>query len=445
MTRAWIRRLWFCALVALTTAFLVPWLPAGVANAKAVGTYVAAISPGCAMAKSNVTLTATIKNTSASSSLGSAVLHSSVRNGFSNIQSSSFGTPVVTTSTGGASTKTWTVSRDPNNADGIYLQAASSEDALSPNESVAVTFVARAPSSAGTKTWSTTAWQPIHFPGAHLKLSGANPTVQVGSTCPPASVMFQAQPTDTVIGSCIDSSDCTGGGVKVFVADAYGNPVPGANVVLTIGTDPTGVAALHGGECTSNSCTQSTDASGVATFSDLLLGPTSSGYELEATVTGVAPVESDPFAITNTGPDCGEGGNPLCKATFSNGTGTVTAPPGTVLIIQSQQLDCSSDANPVDDPIAGTVTIIPSGDAPIAVDFDDSVSIPVSPQPFCKTIGTEGETEDVPFCQSVYPNGLDQPGGNEACLDQSVEFNGPDAATLQSVLYMDSADPTAKH
>ena len=78
----------------------------------------------------------------------------------------------------------------------------------------------------------------------------------------PAVVTFDgpngSQPTNTLVSSCINSSDCRSDGVKVYVTDNGGNPVPGASVTLTLGADPPGTAALSG------TLTQTTDGSGVA-------------------------------------------------------------------------------------------------------------------------------------------------------------------------------------
>ena len=523
MNHASIRRPRRSGIAFVATLFILGSLLGGVAQARSssVRKYVPSISPTCAPNSSNVQFTATITNDSSSNQvLGSALFHSSVSN-FHNIYSSSFSTPVAS---GG---KSWQVIRDVVDADGIYLRAATSNDALSPGESVSVLFTATTPSSTGNKTWSTYAWQSTIFLGSSFSLaSGASkPVVQVANACvgPPANISFFAGPSDTAAGSTMadvkvkvtdaannpvsgesvtlasaglassptapkttgsdgiatfsgiavktaagpytmTASDAAaslttdpapfnitpgpfsitfnkqptntlvnlpigGGDVEVTVKDAYGNPAPDTtSVVMTIGVDPTGSATLGGTK------TQNT-SSGVATFSDLTINMTSSGYKLMATSDSLQ-MNSDPFAITNTDNDC----NP-CTATFPNGTSTVSAPAGTTLIIETNQLDCSG----VGTPIAGTVTIIPSGSGPIPVSFTDTITLPVTgPYPFCKS--PPDPAEIVPLCNTLDGNGLDNDPEGVPCVTESVEFIGdPHAAILHSVLWINQYDPIGRH
>ena len=245
-------------------------------------------------------------------------------------------------------------------------------------------------------------------------------------TAGPPVIAFTQQPTDTLVDHAI-----AGGNVEVTMEDAYGNPVvDGTPITMSIGFDPTGSATLGG------STTQTT-VSGVATFSDLTIDTTSSGYVLRATSGSYA--DSDPFAITNTDNSCDP-----CEAQFSDGH-TVSAPAGTTLIIETNQLTCDS----VGDFIAGTVTIIPGGSGVIPVMFTDTIDLPVGgPFPFCKTSGPPGDetVHDVPLCNTI-TDGFDQPDGTEPCVKESVEFTGPhdETAILNSILYIDSTDPHAKH
>ena len=223
-----------------------------------------------------------------------------------------------------------------------------------------------------------------------------------------------------------------GGGVEVTVEDVDGNLVAdGTLVTMSIGVDPSGSAELGGTK------TQGT-VFGVATFTDLTIDTTSSGFTLHA-VAGAASADSDEFAITNTDSSCTD-----CTATFPNGS-TVSAPAGTILVIETNQLDCSGVTND----IAGTVTIIPTGTGVIVVEFIDTIDLPVGgPVPFCKTSGPpeDESVHTVPLCASI-PDGFDRPDGTEPCVTESVEFTGPTdtTATLRSRLYMDSFDPRARH
>jgi hypothetical protein len=239
-----------------------------------------------------------------------------------------------------------------------------------------------------------------------------------------------SQPTDTLQGNCINSADCSSDGVKVYVTDHLGTPVPGASVVLTLSTDPTGSAHLTG------TLTQTTDGSGIASFPDLKIDNSSSGYVLRATVGAVAPVDSATFAITNTDSGCTND----CTATFPNGTSTVSGPPGTTLIIETDQLDCAQ----LNDPIAGTVTIIPDPDTvgATAITFDDTIHFPITGlYPFCKTPNTN---VNVPFCDTIN-NGLDQDPNGVACVTETIVLHGSSNPTLHSVLYIDANDPGGKH
>jgi hypothetical protein len=290
-----------------------------------------------------------------------------------------------------------------------------------------------------TVTWNAIPWNGS-APGAGSTFSLVQPssiTTTISPSGSPSQLTFDgpngAQPAlYNVIGEFVKNS--VGGPVEVYVTDSCSDPVAdGTNVTISIGTDPTGVATLNGVHLGTETQTTS---SGVATFADVAVAPTSSGYTLHAAA-GSAAADSDTFDVTNTLPAC----TTDCTATFPNGTSTVTAPSGTVLIIETNQLQCSA----VQNPIAGTVTIIPPNDTdPIAATFEDKIPLPVAgPYPFCKT--PPDPPAAVPLCNTIQ-DGFDQPGGSEACLKESVEFTGdPDFATLHSILYLNAGDPRPAH
>jgi hypothetical protein len=264
------------------------------------------------------------------------------------------------------------------------------------------------------------------------------------------SITFSVPPKDT-----IKDQPINGGDVEVTVKDGQGNVVPdGTEVDVSIGTDPTGVANLSG---TSTGCTAAAEtvcaltSGGVATFSDLAIDTTSSGFQLQAVTSGLQPVDlgpvlSDPFAITNTDTSCGKDGNPPCTAEFDPDH-TISAPPGTTLIIETNQLDC-----PPFQGLAGTVTIIPDPDLSpgtvTPVQFTDAVQLGFEvPFPFCKapTDGVDSVGHLVPLCNEI-PDGLDQPDGSVSCVTESVEMIGGSQGLLHSVLYVNEFDPPAgKH
>ncbi len=251
---------------------------------------------------------------------------------------------------------------------------------------------------------------------------------------PPASLTFVTQPENTLVDDCINRLGCQGsGGVEVEVEDAFGNHVAdGTNVTMSLGVDPTFVATLDG------TFTQPTSG-GIATFPDLTIDTTSSGYQLHATTTGPITGDSTEFAITNTNTSCGGPGEPACTATFPNGTSTVSAPAGTELIIETNQLECSG----VETPIAGTVTINPSGTGVIQVEFTDQTTFPIlAPFPFCKSPPEPPAT--VPLCNTI-DNGFDQNPDGVPCIEQTFVPGVFPAVTINSTLWMDSTDPHAKH
>ena len=129
-----------------------------------------------------------------------------------------------------------------------------------------------------------------------------------------------------------------------------------------------------------------------------------------------------------------------CTATFPNGTSTVTAPAGTELIIETNQLQCSG----VQNPIAGTVTINPpTGSGVIQVLFTDQTGFPIqAPFPFCKFPPDPAVT--VPLCNTI-DNGFNQDSQGVPCIEQSFEVIGASQAIIHSTLWMDSTDPGAKH
>ena len=155
----------------------------------------------------------------------------------------------------------------------------------------------------------------------------------------PAALTFTAQPTDTVKGNPINGST---GGVQVSVVDIYSNAVAdGTGVVVSIGTDPTGGATLTGTK---------TRRRAVASRRSRTYDPSNELRLRLHAVSGAAAGNSATFAITNTDSSCTAGN---CTATFPSG-GTVSAPAGTTLIIETNQLNCDSVIA-----IAGTATIVP--------------------------------------------------------------------------------------
>src|SRR5207249_3135785 len=96
-------------------------------------------------------------------------------------------------------------------------------------------------------------------------------------------LVFTQQPSDATAGVAISPA------VKVRATDSFGNNVPGAAVTL----------GLNGGGTLSGSNPQSTDANGVATFSNLSINLAGS-KTVTASSGAATPVESSAFTISPT-------------------------------------------------------------------------------------------------------------------------------------------------
>jgi len=104
----------------------------------------------------------------------------------------------------------------------------------------------------------------------------------------PASAAFSVQPSSATAGVHIAPA------VEVTVTDAFTNLVPGASVTLSIGVNA-------GGGTLSGTTTRPTNATGVASFADLSIDKTGTGYKLHATVPSIpSPVTADSTAFDIT-------------------------------------------------------------------------------------------------------------------------------------------------
>ncbi|HEV2671992.1 MAG TPA: Ig-like domain-containing protein, partial [Gemmatimonadales bacterium] len=118
---------------------------------------------------------------------------------------------------------------------------------------------------------------------------------------PPTLLVFTVQPTNVVSNGAIAPA------VRVSAQDGNGATLTSfaGQVTISLGSGPTG-AVLSG-------TTAVAAAAGVATFSDLRINRSGSGYTLVATSPGLAPVTSSSFVVT---------ASPAAKL-------TITTPPGT--------------------------------------------------------------------------------------------------------------------
>ncbi|HSD30953.1 MAG TPA: S8 family serine peptidase [Gemmatimonadales bacterium] len=163
-----------------------------------------------------------------------------------------------------------------NASTGGTLSAATAPTDAAGRSSVSWTLGATAGAQQATATLPGAAGSPLSF-GAT-----ANPGA-------PAALTFATQPGATAAGTVISPA------VRVAVVDAFGNAVPSAAgpIALTLGANPGG-AALAG-------TTQATPANGIATFSDLHIEKTGTGFVLMANGAGLPSAASAPFEITPVG------------------------------------------------------------------------------------------------------------------------------------------------
>jgi hypothetical protein len=309
---------------------------------------------------------------------------------------------------------------------------------LNPGEYVTVQFYATAPCLAGSSySWDTRVKQSNDFSGSGNDFTqvGDDPVSSVVVGGPgdhnPASIAFTVQPSDTLVNDLIAPA------VQVTVSDACTNPEPDIAVAMSLGTNPGGLGHLLGA-----SPPQTTNGSGVATFSNLSIDHSSSGYTLVASA-GSLTATSDPFDITSDTTNC-TGGSCSVSATSDNGESSVTVVSngtGTLSVtFESVPLDCSSTGGTFQ--VGVTFTIDPPSTATaVTATFDDTILPPFADQyPVCKTVEQGGVTTThiVPFCSDN--------GDIPACVDsQEIQFHGSAPTTLHTVVRMTPTDPKTYH
>ncbi|HKF22613.1 MAG TPA: Ig-like domain-containing protein [Candidatus Angelobacter sp.] len=129
-----------------------------------------------------------------------------------------------------------------------------------------------------------------------------------------ANPVFIVQPMDTSVSTVIDPS----GGVQVKLLDNLGGPLPGQSITLSIGTNPPTLATpSYGSGTLSGTLTQTTNASGVATFADLKIDWLGNGYILLARanpISGPVSGTSAPFNELRVGDACLGPDQPACSS-----------------------------------------------------------------------------------------------------------------------------------
>jgi hypothetical protein len=132
---------------------------------------------------------------------------------------------------------------------------------------------------------------------------------------------FTVQPTDTSVSAVIDS----GSGVRVQLLDNLGGALPGQPITMTIGTNPPALATPSlGAGVLGGTLTQTTDAAGTATFSDLNIDWLGAGYTLIATAnpsSGTVSGTSAAFNELRVGDICLGPDTPACQGTCADSDG----------------------------------------------------------------------------------------------------------------------------
>jgi hypothetical protein len=176
--------------------------------------------------------------------------------------------------------------------------------------------------AAGTYTYTVTA---VYH--SWTAASAASGTVIVRTA---TKLAFTGQPSNASAGSAIIPA------VAVTVEDAAGNvvPVAGRSVTVAIGTNPGGTL--------SGTTTANTDASGVATFSNLSINNAGIGYTLATTSSGLAGATSNAFNII------GAAAKLVITSSPVGGTASTSATLGPITI---QRQDS------VGNPVTGSITV----------------------------------------------------------------------------------------
>jgi len=194
----------------------------------------------------------------------------------------------VTDSSGHA----WSVSRSGNT---VTLTGS-----MGPNTTVSVPVTAKAPSTPGVYTVTTSATGGINgVLGQPWDRSGADPTITVGPGAA-ANISFVQQPTDVQTNTAMSPA------VTVKVTDASGNTVTGYNQQVTLAA----VFNPATGDATAPNWTGNTAnaVNGVATFSNLVISDHGAPFIIKATSGSLSTGESNPFSVADVVTPCAPAG-----------------------------------------------------------------------------------------------------------------------------------------
>ncbi len=167
------------------------------------------------------------------------------------------------------------------------------------------------PTQAGTFTFTIQATDSSTPQQSYLETLTITITLGVA---PAAHVSFTVSPQNSIAGQTLQPS-----AVQVLVTDTANAPIPNASVTVGFnGAAPCAAAVLGG------TITQTTDATGTATFADLTINRGQFGYALAATAGGITGISS-PFNVEGF---CDTGSLALPRVLHSS----VALPNGMVLI-----------------------------------------------------------------------------------------------------------------
>ncbi|HEY8206637.1 MAG TPA: hypothetical protein VIG99_04085 [Myxococcaceae bacterium] len=230
---------------------------------------------------------------------------------------------------------------------------------------------------------------------ASALLTGATSNTFNITVGPPASLAYVQQPTSTAAGAAIAPP------ITVAVVDAFGNQTTStATVTLAIGTNP-------GGGTLSGTASQAAVA-GLATFSNLSINRTGTGYTLIASSPGLGNAASAAFNIVPAAAN---------RLVFTTPSRTITAGtcPGVANAITVQLQDAFG--NPVNAPAGGQAFTAASTSTGVVTWFTDSACTTVAAG---GTLNIAAGTSSVnvfymdtraglPFVSLSNPNGLNNP------------------------------------
>jgi hypothetical protein len=202
--------------------------------------------------------------------------------------------------------------------------------------------------TAGSVQWDTIGHSTVLFTHPHASTLPRHPGSQLGTDVSGCSLAFVvgSQPADAAVDTNITSEagNPLGAPVRVQVLDGNGSPSSQSSVPVTLDiADGTGTpgAQLNG------STTESTNTSGVATFSTLSIDQAGFAYRLTSSAAGLDSTSSAEFDVYGELVQC----SGACSATVEEGSteatvSTTTTAGGTIAAsLGVDSLSCDNAAN----------------------------------------------------------------------------------------------------